>query len=97
LKSGTWFFVFVILDHFFHQSIHLHKWSEIPRPPLYPSSRTVQQFPAEPSIHEFVIFDGAEPEDSDSTKAPCRILLERVEEGPSNQKNQIDRLLALQF
>ena len=34
LKSGAWFFLFVILDHFFHQSIHLNKWSEIPRPPL---------------------------------------------------------------
>jgi transposase InsO family protein len=22
------------LDHFFHQSIHLHKWSKIPSPPL---------------------------------------------------------------
>jgi hypothetical protein len=39
LKSGAWFFLFVILDHFFHQSIHLPKWSEIPRPPLlYPVS-----------------------------------------------------------
>ena len=63
----------------------------------HPTSRTVQQIPAEPSIHEFVIFDGAEPEDSDGTKARCRILLERVEEGPSNQKNKIDRLLALLF
>ena len=41
----------------------------------HPTSRTVQQIPAEPSIHEFVIFDGAEPEDSDGTKARCRILL----------------------
>ena len=63
----------------------------------YPPSRTVQQFPAEPLIHEFVIFDGAESEDSDGTKVRCRILLERVEEGPSKQKNKIDRLLALLF
>ena len=39
LKSGAWFFLFVILDHFFHQSIQLHKWSEIPRPPLKVRSR----------------------------------------------------------
>ena len=34
LKSGACFFLFVILDHFFHHSIHLHKWSEISRPPV---------------------------------------------------------------
>ena len=34
LKSDACFFLFVILDHFFHHSIHLHKWSKIPRPPL---------------------------------------------------------------
>jgi hypothetical protein len=34
LKSGEWFFRFVILDHFFYKLIHLNYWSEIPRPPL---------------------------------------------------------------
>ncbi|MFT5626613.1 MAG: hypothetical protein ACI8Z0_003123, partial [Lentimonas sp.] len=34
LKSGEWFFRFVILDHLFHKLIHLNYWSEILRPPL---------------------------------------------------------------
>jgi hypothetical protein len=34
LKSGEWFFRFVILGHFFHKLIHLNYWSEILRPPL---------------------------------------------------------------
>jgi hypothetical protein len=34
LKSGEWFFRFVIWDHFFHKLIHLNYWSEILRPPL---------------------------------------------------------------
>jgi adhesin transport system membrane fusion protein len=34
LKSGEWFFRFVIWDHFFRHAIHLNNWSENPRPPL---------------------------------------------------------------
>jgi hypothetical protein len=34
LKSGEWFFRFVISDHLFHKLIHLNYWSEILRPPL---------------------------------------------------------------
>jgi hypothetical protein len=34
LKSGEWFFRFVIWDHFFHKSILLNYWSETLRPPL---------------------------------------------------------------
>jgi hypothetical protein len=35
LKSGEWFFRFVILDHLSHKLIHLNYWSEFPRPPLF--------------------------------------------------------------
>jgi len=34
LKSGEWFFLFVILDHHFLHAIHLNDWSKFPRPPL---------------------------------------------------------------
>ena len=34
LKSGEWFFRFVISDHLSHKLIHLNCWSEFPRPPL---------------------------------------------------------------
>jgi len=39
LKSGKWFFCFVILGHLFHKSIHLNNWSETLRPPLRASVR----------------------------------------------------------
>jgi hypothetical protein len=42
LKSGEWFFRFVIWDHFFHKLIHLNYWSEILRPPL--TNRLLQQY-----------------------------------------------------
>jgi hypothetical protein len=32
LKSGEWFFRFVIWDHFFHKLIHINYCSEILRP-----------------------------------------------------------------
>ncbi|WP_299753654.1 hypothetical protein, partial [uncultured Boseongicola sp.] len=35
LNSGEWFFRFFILDLLSHQAIHLNKWSESPRPPLF--------------------------------------------------------------
>jgi hypothetical protein len=35
LKSGEWFFLFVILDHHFLHAIHLNDWSKFPRPPLF--------------------------------------------------------------
>ena len=35
LKSGEWFFRFVMLNRLSHKSIHLNYWSEILRPPLY--------------------------------------------------------------
>jgi len=35
LKSGEWFFLFVILDHHFLHAIHLNDWAKFPRPPLY--------------------------------------------------------------
>lgn len=34
LKSGEWFFLFVILDHHFLHAIHLNDWPKFPRPPL---------------------------------------------------------------
>ncbi len=35
LKSGEWFFRFVILNRLSHKSIHLNYWSEFLRPPLW--------------------------------------------------------------
>ncbi len=34
MGSSSWFFRFVIWDHFFHTLIHLNYWSETLRPPL---------------------------------------------------------------
>ncbi|MCX7568077.1 hypothetical protein OS189_17175, partial [Sulfitobacter sp. F26169L] len=37
LKSGEWFFRFVIWDNFFHKLIHLNYRYETLRPPLTPA------------------------------------------------------------
>jgi regulator of protease activity HflC (stomatin/prohibitin superfamily) len=43
LKSGEWFFRFVIWDHFFRHAIHLNNWSENPRPPLSNRTQLISQ------------------------------------------------------
>jgi hypothetical protein len=55
LKSGEWFFRFVILDHLFHKLIHLNYWSEILRPPLYKAARYLRAKNAEYSIKKIRI------------------------------------------